>query len=155
MRAISPIGPTVFSACLCISISALPAEARMPNPYRSAWVDHTKGFSFGADAANQVFATGTVTPLGNGKFRFHLKCEHNDPGRANAAYTIQFLSGLKVLHSYTKRCNLLGSSTVSIQGMQIGKSGGDRREYNQDLDLSRVINRIDSIELVANYTGPF
>jgi hypothetical protein len=145
MRFALPIIAAVVGCFALSAVTPLPAFATMVSPYHRAWLDHSMEFRVGADAAPQLFATGTVTPLGRGKFRYHLKCEHNDVGDAIGNFTLEFRSGNKVVYSFVKVCVLGGSGSIAVQGIVLGKYGGSRPEFDYTLDLSQVIDQIDNI----------
>jgi hypothetical protein len=136
----------------CFALSVVtpgPAFAEMKSPYETPWLDHSKGFRVGADAAPQLFATGSVTPMDGGKFHYHLRCEHNTVGNATANFTLEFLSGTKVVYSHVKVCALGGSGSISVGGIVVGQYGGSRPEFDFNLDLSQVIDQVDNIKFWA------
>ena len=132
--------------------TALPvaALAYMPNPDRKPYIDHSKEVMLGVDAADQVFAYATIKPLKDKSYNVHFRCEHNARGPASATYTVKLRQGNVELYTISQRCDLGGTSGVSIQNIPVAQWGGARGEIDRQVDLTALIDKVDNIEFWAN-----
>jgi len=135
-----------------VTIMPTATFARMPNPDTRPYPDHTKVVTLGVDAARQVFAYATVSPLQSKNYRVQFRCEHGDTGDSHANYTVKFREGNVDLFTVSQRCDV--GSVAAINSIKVGHNKYDE-PYHRDVDLSSVIDKVDNIQLFANLgSGP-
>jgi hypothetical protein len=138
-------GLTITSLAATIPRGAL---AFMPNPNTADWTDHSKPILIGVDLLPQHFATIRITPKGGGKFDFDMRCENGQRGsKTDGTFVLQFLAGDQTLAVYQQYCRVDRPEFVGSQQV---------KNFHQDLDLSRVIDKITKVRMsaTARWTPP-
>jgi hypothetical protein len=119
------------------------------------WIDHSKGpvresgepVEPGVDSSPQHFAHVAIAPKNNGQFDLVWTCENGQRGSGHdARYTVRFMHGTEILAAPQYECHL-GRSEVQFK---------QRRDSSAHfiIDLSRVIDRVDRIQMHAEPATP-